>query len=61
MQQAMRKYAVCFWATSRAVEVWFIFLCIKKEVLRDVANNRVAAIARLKLVIEQRIISCFVS
>lgn len=50
-----------FWATSRAVEVWFIFLCIKKEVLRDVANNRVAAIARLKLVIEQRIISCFVS
>ncbi|GLV18937.1 hypothetical protein KML001_39240 [Klebsiella quasipneumoniae subsp. similipneumoniae] len=50
-----------FWATSRTVEVWFIFLCIKKEVLRDVANNRVAAIAILKLVIEQRIISCFVS
>lgn len=50
-----------FWATSRAVEVWFIFLCVKKEVLRDVANNRVAAIARLKLVIEQRIILCFVS
>ena len=31
------------------------------QVLRDVANNRVAAIAILKLVIEQRIISCFVS
>ncbi len=28
-----------FWATSRAVEVWFIFLCVKKEVLRDVAKE----------------------
>ncbi|WP_319928115.1 hypothetical protein [Klebsiella quasipneumoniae] len=29
--------------------------------IRTFPNNRVAAIARLKLVIEQRIISCFVS
>ena len=34
---------------GRAVEVRFIYVCIKQEILRDLPNNRVAVIARAEI------------